>query len=203
MSASADAGTTVATVGTNTVTWNGPIAGTTSVNLAITATVNSGAGGTTISNQATVAWDSDGDETNDASALSDDPATEPIGDPTDFDVPVPPTTTTSTTTTSTTTTAPPATTTTAPASTSTTAAPAATTTAATVATTTTVDPALVGNAGASQTTTTTAPTPTAVNDSLAFTGSSEARWLTIMGASLVGLGLTVLATTRRRTTSTD
>ncbi|MBK9608128.1 MAG: hypothetical protein IPO58_17450 [Betaproteobacteria bacterium] len=55
--ATASSGTALATVGTNTVTWNGslaPLGG--SVVITITATINAGTLGTTISNQGTVAY---------------------------------------------------------------------------------------------------------------------------------------------------
>ncbi len=83
VSATATSGTAVATVGTNTVTWNGPIAAGGAVTITIQATVDSDvAEGTVITNQGTVAYDSDGDGTNDASATTDDPAAGGAADPT-------------------------------------------------------------------------------------------------------------------------
>ncbi len=84
-SAIATSGTTVATVGTNTVTWNGSIPGGGTVTMTIVATVRP----TTpldgsVSNQATIAFDRDGNGTNEASGVSDDPATTAEGDPTVF-----------------------------------------------------------------------------------------------------------------------
>ncbi|MCW2647077.1 MAG: hypothetical protein JWP07_3186 [Pseudonocardiales bacterium] len=84
VSATATSGTAVATVGTNTVTWNGSIPATGSVTVTITATVNAGAAGSTISNQATLSYDADLNGTNEASALSDDPAQAGANDPTSF-----------------------------------------------------------------------------------------------------------------------
>ncbi len=83
--ASATSGTT-ATAG-NTATWDGslaPLGG--SVTITITATVNAGAQGTTISNQGTVSYDSNGDGTNDSTVSTDDPSTGAANDPTSFTV---------------------------------------------------------------------------------------------------------------------
>jgi uncharacterized repeat protein (TIGR01451 family)/fimbrial isopeptide formation D2 family protein len=83
--ASATSGTAVATIGTNTVTWNGVIAPSATVTITIHATVNAGLPlGTSISNQATVNYDSNGDGTNDASAVTNDPSTGASGDATAF-----------------------------------------------------------------------------------------------------------------------
>ena len=74
VSASATSGTAVATVATNTVTWNGAIAGGASVTITIQATINPATpNGTTISNQGTVSYDANGDGTNDTIASTDDP----------------------------------------------------------------------------------------------------------------------------------
>jgi len=87
VSASASSGTATATVATNTVTWNGALAASAAVTITINATINSGvAPGTTISNQGTIAYDSDANGTNDATAVTDDPTTAPQGDPTSFQV---------------------------------------------------------------------------------------------------------------------
>jgi uncharacterized repeat protein (TIGR01451 family) len=80
--ANATSGTAVANVGTNTVTWNGSITG--SVTITIQAVINPGTGGTTISNSATVSFDSDANGTNDTTRTSDDPATSAPSDPTSF-----------------------------------------------------------------------------------------------------------------------
>ena len=80
-SASASSGT-VANVG-NTVTWNGAIAASGSVTITINATVNAGAFGL-INNQGTINYDTNGDGTNDASALTDNPAAPGPADPTGF-----------------------------------------------------------------------------------------------------------------------
>ena len=85
VSATASSGTAVANIGTNTVTWNGAIAGGGSVTITITATIGSGASGV-ISNQGSVSYDSDANGTNDATALTDDPGTGPANDPTSFTV---------------------------------------------------------------------------------------------------------------------
>ena len=82
VSASATSGIAVATVGTNTVTWNGSVPAGGSVTITVTATVNPGAAGQVISNQATFRFDADNDGTNESSGVTDDPATGPAGDPT-------------------------------------------------------------------------------------------------------------------------
>jgi uncharacterized repeat protein (TIGR01451 family) len=87
VSATATSGTAVATVGTNTVTWNGaiaPVGGT--VTITITATIKPGAGGTTVSNQGTIAFDADFNGTNESSGVTDDPGTAAANDPTSFAV---------------------------------------------------------------------------------------------------------------------
>jgi uncharacterized repeat protein (TIGR01451 family) len=84
VSASATSGTAAANIGTNTVTWNGSIAGGGTVTVTIQALVNSGTTGMTISNSATVSFDSDASGTNDTTRTSDDPATSAPSDPTSF-----------------------------------------------------------------------------------------------------------------------
>jgi uncharacterized repeat protein (TIGR01451 family) len=86
ISATASSGTAVANVGTNTVTWNGAIAGSGSVTVTIQAFVRNGTSGTTIANQAAVSYDSDGNGTNDATRPSDDPSTAAPLDATLFTV---------------------------------------------------------------------------------------------------------------------
>jgi len=84
VSADATSGTAVATVGTNTVTWNGSIAPAGSVTITITATVLPAAAGTTVSNSGTIAFDGDGNATNESSASTDDPGQGGAADPTSF-----------------------------------------------------------------------------------------------------------------------
>jgi uncharacterized repeat protein (TIGR01451 family) len=85
VSASASAGSALATPATNTVTWNGSIASGGTVTVTIHATVKAGtAGGTTVSNQGTVRYDSDGNGTNDVSTLTDDPGLPGAADATAF-----------------------------------------------------------------------------------------------------------------------
>src|SRR5205085_7402970 len=65
----------------------GSIAAAANVTITITATINAATpGGTTISNQGTIAYDSDGNGTNDASATTDNPATPAGNDATAFTV---------------------------------------------------------------------------------------------------------------------
>ena len=73
VSATATSGTPVANIGTNTVTWNGAIPAGGTVTITITATILPTAAGTTVSNQGTISYDSDGNGTNDATAQTDDP----------------------------------------------------------------------------------------------------------------------------------
>ena len=81
--ASATTGTAVATVATNTVTWNGAIAADGSVTITIQATIKSNVPvGTTITNQATFAFDADGNGTNESSGVSDDPGAPGSANPT-------------------------------------------------------------------------------------------------------------------------
>jgi uncharacterized protein len=85
VSAAATSGTAVATVATDTVTWNGSIPASGSVTITITATVDSGlAPGTTITNQGTVASDADGNGTNEAPGVTDDPGASGTSNPTPF-----------------------------------------------------------------------------------------------------------------------
>jgi uncharacterized repeat protein (TIGR01451 family) len=70
----------------NQVTWNGVIAAGSSVTITITATINPVPGGTQISNQGTINFDSTGDGLNDATRLTDDPVPPGSTDPTAFTV---------------------------------------------------------------------------------------------------------------------
>jgi uncharacterized repeat protein (TIGR01451 family) len=85
VSAYATSGTATATVGTNTVTWNGSIpAGGTVTITAIATILSETPRGASVSNQATIAYDLDGNGTNETSGVSDDPATTVGGDATVF-----------------------------------------------------------------------------------------------------------------------
>jgi len=87
VSASASAGSAVATPATNTVTWNGSVASGGTVTVTVQATVKAAtAGGTVVSNQGTVRYDSNGDGTNDATTLTDDPGLPGATDATAFTV---------------------------------------------------------------------------------------------------------------------
>jgi uncharacterized repeat protein (TIGR01451 family) len=83
---SAMATTGTATTAGNTVNWNGAIPASGSVTITITATINAGAQGTTISNQAAFAFDADLNGTNESSGTSDDPSVGGSNDPTTFAV---------------------------------------------------------------------------------------------------------------------
>jgi uncharacterized repeat protein (TIGR01451 family) len=84
VSANATSGTALATIVTNTVTWNGVVPGGGSVTITINATIEPGNEGQTISNQATLLFDADGNGTNETTVLSDDPNTVAQNDPTSF-----------------------------------------------------------------------------------------------------------------------
>jgi len=84
VSASATAGTAVATVGTNTVTWDGVVPAGGSVTVTINATIKAGTSLQTVTNQAGVNYDANGDGTNEVAATSDNPATGTAGDATSF-----------------------------------------------------------------------------------------------------------------------
>ena len=70
ISATATAGTAVATIVTNTVTWNGEVPAGGDVTITIVAVITASAG-TTVSNQAQFAFDTDGDTTNDGTGITD------------------------------------------------------------------------------------------------------------------------------------
>jgi hypothetical protein len=73
------------------VTWNGSIPAGGSVTITLQATVDAGLPpGTSISNQATFAYDADGNGTNEATGVSDDPAAGGAADPTTFVAGAPP-----------------------------------------------------------------------------------------------------------------
>ena len=83
VSATATSGTANANTGTNTVTWNGTLAATNgTVTITITATILPAAAGMTVTNQGTISYDSDGNNTNDATGQTDDPAAAGTGNPT-------------------------------------------------------------------------------------------------------------------------
>ncbi len=82
VAASATSGTAQATVATNTVTWNGAIPAGGSVTITITATIQPIAAGQTVSNQGTIAFDADGNGTNESSAQTDDPNVAGAANPT-------------------------------------------------------------------------------------------------------------------------
>ena len=85
--ATATSGNATATVATRTVTWNGSLAAGGSVTITITATIDANvAPGTTLTNQATFAYDADGNGTNESSGVTDDPAQAGAADPTSFQV---------------------------------------------------------------------------------------------------------------------
>jgi len=86
VSATATSGAAVATLATNTVTWDGalaPLGG--SVTITITATINAGTPvGTAVSNQGTISFDADANGSNESSRSTDDPTVGGASDPTVF-----------------------------------------------------------------------------------------------------------------------
>ena len=87
VSATASSGT-AATQG-NTVTWNGSIPAGGLVTITVTAAISPATAGTAICNQASIAFDADGNGTNESSGLSDDPGLPGTADPCCFLVPFP------------------------------------------------------------------------------------------------------------------
>ncbi|MBK5258594.1 MAG: ExeM/NucH family extracellular endonuclease [Thermoanaerobaculia bacterium] len=87
LTATATSGTAIATIGTNTVAWNGSIPAAGSVTITIQALIEAVPVGTTISNQGTINYDADGNGTNETATLTDDPAQGGTNDPTVFTVP--------------------------------------------------------------------------------------------------------------------
>jgi uncharacterized repeat protein (TIGR01451 family) len=73
VSAAATAGTATANVGTNTATWDGVVPAGGSVTVTIQATVKAGTALQTVTNQATVNYDANGDGTNEAVAQTSAP----------------------------------------------------------------------------------------------------------------------------------
>ena len=72
-------------VATNVVHWNGPLMKNDgAVGIVIFARIDAGTFGQTLSNQATIYYDADGDGTNESTALTDDPAVGGTADPTSF-----------------------------------------------------------------------------------------------------------------------
>ena len=90
VSARATAGTATATPATNTVVWNGSIAGGDSVTVTIQATVEAATAlGAVVSNQGAVRYDGDGDGTNETTVPTDDPGPPGASDATAFTVTAP------------------------------------------------------------------------------------------------------------------
>jgi uncharacterized repeat protein (TIGR01451 family) len=91
VSAEATTGTAAADQPSNTVTWDGSLPTGGSVTITIHATIGPRVAlGATIANQATVAYDVDGNGTNDTTVLTDDPDVSGVSDPTAFVVVSPP-----------------------------------------------------------------------------------------------------------------
>jgi uncharacterized repeat protein (TIGR01451 family) len=85
VSASATSGTVATDLAGNSVSWDGSIPSGGSVTLTIHATIKATVAlGTTIANQGTVHYDADGNGTNDATVLTDDPGVPGADDATSF-----------------------------------------------------------------------------------------------------------------------
>jgi uncharacterized repeat protein (TIGR01451 family) len=85
VSASATSGAVVSNLSSNTVTWDGSLPSGGSVAVTIHATIQpTVALDSTIANQATVSYDADGNGTNEAFTLTDDPGKPGASDPTSF-----------------------------------------------------------------------------------------------------------------------
>ncbi|HEY2294415.1 MAG TPA: hypothetical protein VGM86_27255, partial [Thermoanaerobaculia bacterium] len=76
----------VASTSGNTAKWNGAIPAGGTVTITITANINAGTAGMTLCNQATIAYDADGDGTNESIGYSDDPDEPGPADPCCFQV---------------------------------------------------------------------------------------------------------------------
>ncbi len=85
LSATAGSGTVSVDLGQNRIDWNGGLDPGATVTITIQARVDALLGASE-SNQATLAFDADGDGTNESSGLSDDPAQPGASDPTTFSV---------------------------------------------------------------------------------------------------------------------
>lgn len=83
VSATASSGTSVASVGTNSVSWNGAIPAGGSITVTIAATINAGASGP-ISNQGQIFFDNDANGSHNATVVTDDPAAGGTADATVF-----------------------------------------------------------------------------------------------------------------------
>lgn len=70
----------------NTVTWNGPVPAYASISIDISAVVGSVAVGSTVSNQGTISFDSDGNGSNETQVGTDDPTLPGATDLTEFTV---------------------------------------------------------------------------------------------------------------------
>jgi ELWxxDGT repeat protein len=86
LGASADAGAVESDSPSRTVRWNGSVPAGGTVTITVEARIQPGTAGETLANQATVAFDRDGDGTSEGTAVSDDPATGAAGDPTALEV---------------------------------------------------------------------------------------------------------------------
>ena len=84
LSAVASSGTVGLDTSLNSVTWNGVVPGSGTVEVFIEARISQGLAGTTISNQGQIHFDGDGDGTNELTLATDDPRTAGAGDPTNF-----------------------------------------------------------------------------------------------------------------------
>ncbi len=83
---SAGATSGVASTAGNTALWNGAIPAGGTVTITITANINAGTAGTTLCNQAAIAFDADGNGSNESTGYSDDPDQPGPGDPCCFRV---------------------------------------------------------------------------------------------------------------------
>jgi uncharacterized repeat protein (TIGR01451 family) len=85
VSASATSGTVTPNLPGNSVSWDGSLSSTGAVTITITGTVKPRVAlGTTLSNQATVFYDADGDGTNESTVVTDDPTAAGSNDATNF-----------------------------------------------------------------------------------------------------------------------
>jgi uncharacterized repeat protein (TIGR01451 family) len=84
LSATAGSGTVTTDLPGNRVAWNGSLDPGASATITLQAQVGAGTFGTPLANQATLAFDADGDGSNESSGVSDDPARPGAADSTSF-----------------------------------------------------------------------------------------------------------------------
>ncbi|MDX1747241.1 MAG: DUF11 domain-containing protein, partial [Halobacteriales archaeon] len=86
LGATADSGVVTTNLGDDLVTWNGSIPAGGQVEITIDAIILYGTQGSSVSNQGVIAYDADGDGSNEANRHTDEPGVAGDDDPTSFEV---------------------------------------------------------------------------------------------------------------------